>query len=287
MTATSCAATDLFNELSDDDIADVLATHTDPGVAARHLIDGANDQGGRDNVTVVLVDIGDDDDDGGEASALATPVPDADSRLADTRPIAVDELPDAAVGTTVFAPSLDVPDRDDVSPTEPVPVAATPSLPGTATVALPGSPPRDDVPAPSGRRLPVWLAVATSVLIVALVAAALTGIGLWARSGHHIGLAGDEVVVMQGREGGLWWFEPTVAARTGVGRADLTDEQLAGLDGRSVAGEREGVALVESAAAETGPSEAGPSEAPAGSGTPDGGDEPTATSAPGDAATTS
>ena len=40
---------------SDDDIALLLLEHDDPGEAAQALVDAANDAGGRDNVTVVLL----------------------------------------------------------------------------------------------------------------------------------------------------------------------------------------------------------------------------------------
>ena len=41
--------------LTDDDIAAVLASATAIDVAVGHLIDEANERGGRDNVTVALI----------------------------------------------------------------------------------------------------------------------------------------------------------------------------------------------------------------------------------------
>ena len=47
----------LVDEVTDERIGDVLANLTDPQSAADHLVDMANRAGGRDNVTVVVVDI--------------------------------------------------------------------------------------------------------------------------------------------------------------------------------------------------------------------------------------
>src|SRR5215210_1358333 len=60
----------LFNELEDDRIAAVLRRIADPGEAARELVRLANEGGGRDNITVVVVDVVDDDDASARASAV-------------------------------------------------------------------------------------------------------------------------------------------------------------------------------------------------------------------------
>lgn len=47
----------LVDEVDDEEIAAILRTSTNPQVAADHLVRVANDHGGRDNTTVVVVDI--------------------------------------------------------------------------------------------------------------------------------------------------------------------------------------------------------------------------------------
>jgi protein phosphatase len=47
----------LVDEVDDDEIATILRISVDPQVAADHLVRVANDHGGRDNTTVVVVDI--------------------------------------------------------------------------------------------------------------------------------------------------------------------------------------------------------------------------------------
>ena len=47
----------LVDEVRDDEIVDVLTTVTDPQAAADELVALANRQGGRDNITVIVVDV--------------------------------------------------------------------------------------------------------------------------------------------------------------------------------------------------------------------------------------
>jgi PPM family protein phosphatase len=41
--------------VSDDEILDAVARENDPQVAAKYLVDLANERGGNDNITVVLI----------------------------------------------------------------------------------------------------------------------------------------------------------------------------------------------------------------------------------------
>ncbi len=56
----------LSNEVGMDEMADILGEYDDPQDAAHHLVDAANDHGGADNITVVIVDVqvGEDGADG-------------------------------------------------------------------------------------------------------------------------------------------------------------------------------------------------------------------------------
>ncbi len=47
----------LSNELTNDEMAEVLSTEPDPGEAAHQLVEIANEHGGSDNITVVVVDV--------------------------------------------------------------------------------------------------------------------------------------------------------------------------------------------------------------------------------------
>jgi len=47
----------LVDEVADTEIAQIVATHNDAQSAAQALVDAANDHGGRDNITVVVIDV--------------------------------------------------------------------------------------------------------------------------------------------------------------------------------------------------------------------------------------
>ncbi len=64
----------LFNEVSDATIATVLGTTPDPATAAHELVRLANEGGGRDNVTVLVVDVIEDIDHAAIAPTGAHPV---------------------------------------------------------------------------------------------------------------------------------------------------------------------------------------------------------------------
>jgi PPM family protein phosphatase len=69
----------LTTMLRDDAIAEVLRTQADRARAAQELVEAANDAGGVDNITVLLVDVVDDD-----TSDTAEPAADADPPAATT-----------------------------------------------------------------------------------------------------------------------------------------------------------------------------------------------------------
>jgi protein phosphatase len=60
----------LSNEVGADEIADVLRAVEDPGEAARQLVEVANEHGGADNITVVIVDVQVGEGAGGSATKV-------------------------------------------------------------------------------------------------------------------------------------------------------------------------------------------------------------------------
>jgi protein phosphatase len=69
-----------------------------------------------------------------------------------------------------------------------------------------------------------------TVLFVAVVALVLAGavaaVGVFARGAYFVGIRGDEVVIYQGRPGGLLWFDPTIERRTGMAVADVPPARI-------------------------------------------------------------
>jgi protein phosphatase len=92
----------LFNEVSDDQIAAVLRRLADPTDAASELVRLANESGGRDNITVLIVDVVEQE---GHAVIAANPAGDGNGAVAAPSGFAgALDLDDEAVGARGAAP---------------------------------------------------------------------------------------------------------------------------------------------------------------------------------------
>lgn len=83
------ASDGLFNEVPDTETARVLRTEKDPQAAADELVRMAREAGGRDNITVVLVDVADDGGKAESASALLA----SDVGATTARPLPTSSIP--------------------------------------------------------------------------------------------------------------------------------------------------------------------------------------------------
>ena len=178
----------LTNELDDSAIAEQLANTEDPGVIAKALVAAANEHGGRDNSTVLIVDV------------QAEPLTDND------------ELREVAEDNSV-----------DFGHEEEEPLDASASATGEAFEMQPHASTikqrswlYDQV------RISLGAALITLVLTVTTAAMVIT-IGWYARSGYHVDVVANHVVIQKGRAGGLLWFEPTLEQWTQIQISELSD----------------------------------------------------------------
>ena len=200
----------LFNEVDDGQIAAVLTGTEEPQYAADTLIELANAAGGRDNISVIVVDV------------VATPEPAAPFVPAEVddeapaSPVTVDGA--EVVGTPV---ALASPDGSppvggwvdpDAAPTD------------TGPVPIPVRPP--DIPPPAmaepKRRRVTWRSVLFVAAILAILGIAFGAITYYGRSGYYVGFVGDQVAVFKGQKGGVLWVKPTLDGTYELHRADLT-----------------------------------------------------------------
>ena len=231
------ASDGLFNEVDHEGITSVARRLRDPEEAAAELVKMARESGGNDNITVVVVDVVDDGDRAARASAAVAAVPPPPPRSAPSsagRRAAGGTAPDAENddATGLLRPAAATGARSRPAGADGhEPVLGSPTPRTTSDWAGPRpAPASDDAPSfrtpppldgPKDRRLTIRVAAFLVALLV-LVVGAGTAVGFFARGGYFVGVDGDEVVVYKGRSGGLLWFDPTVAKRTGVPVADLT-----------------------------------------------------------------
>jgi PPM family protein phosphatase len=220
----------LFNEVDDDRIAAVLRRLSDPDDAARELVRLANEGGGRDNITVVLVDVVDDDDRSARASAALAGEP------VTTGP----REPDLA-GFSSPAPADGTADAGDATAM----VAAVTTAP--RPVARPSR--RQRRAARRARRRVTWRVVLFTILVLAVLGAAGTAVWWYGRNTYFVAFDGADVAVFRGRPGGFLWFDPTLVERAGIARdevpASMVDRLEDGEDQPTLDDAREFVANLE------------------------------------------
>lgn len=186
----------LVDEVHDDDITAALDDFDDPQLAADHLVLLANEAGGRDNVTVIVVDVLDGDD-----------PPDPTQEI-DVAPLWADGSADPTPAGTLEL------DADPGLPPPAGPAVADPT-------ASPGS---------SKRRRPLRK-FAIGFAIAAVIVVAFVVLSVWARSGYYVAFDdNDQAIIYQGRPGGVLWIEPTAENEMGPARDDLEPDIAAEID---------------------------------------------------------
>jgi protein phosphatase len=203
----------LTNELSDDRIAATLRQVADPQEAARDLVRQARAEGGGDNITVVIVDVVDDEGRSEQASASLA----RDEVLAAARASASGP-PTTPVSRIAVAPT-----EDDVPRPRPVVASAPPE---------PARRPQSPAPAPAAAKPKrfTWRVAGFIVLLVAVVVGTFAAIGVYARSTYYVGFAGDQVAIYKGRPDGVLWFKPTLRERKPLTRAEVPASYLADVE---------------------------------------------------------
>jgi protein phosphatase len=262
----------LSNELTQEELAEVLATVPDPDEAAHRLVDIANEHGGSDNITVVVVDVIIGDDPGSKASVItpigaragapllvghgapapapappiAPPtatvpaVPTGAGPLAAGPPTeAFTEGAQLAFGSRATSLSTNGPASGDLlvdDTTQAVPVAratdrSTASMmPGVATVRP------DETRRQRRRRLGIQRRITVRVILFVLLVAAIPtaayyAIRWYAYDNWIVSVQKGEIVIQQGRHGGVLWFHTKVVDHTGIPSSQLLSTDVGQIHG--------------------------------------------------------
>jgi len=192
----------LFNEVGEDQIGSVLRRLDDPTEAAEELVRLANAGGGRDNITVVVLDVVDD---GGVAEQASAALASSTSSLQSER--------DLAGFTTALAPDEE------------------PSPPPSPTRRQRRAERREARKRDRASRSRLsWRAVLFTVLVLGVLGGAIATIQWYGSSTYFVGFDGDEVAVYKGRPGGLLWIDPTIEEGTGIQRDEVPSRYLGSLE---------------------------------------------------------
>lgn len=201
----------LFNEVGADQIGSVLRRLADPTEAADELVRLANEAGGRDNITAVVVDVLDD---GGVAAAASAALAGAGSGLESAgAPPSASSVEDPAGFTTALP-------QDDLEVDSPEEDASPPTRPS-----------RKERRAASGPRTRItWRVLAFVLLVLVVIGGAFATIHWYGTSTYFVAFDGDEMVIYQGRPDGILWIQPRLEERTGIDRADVPERFLPRID---------------------------------------------------------
>ena len=171
----------LWDEVGDEVITMVLNNHPDPEEAASKLVVWAKEAGGRDNITVIVLDVVDGGEDGRAISASAALDAAGEARTATSR-----------AGTTLLT-ERGSDGRSARGGQGPASGPLSRSSPNTEASLMAGVP----APAASRARLLTWRVVAFVVVLLGVLAAAAVVVvraePVWA-----VALDGNEVVVKEG-----------------------------------------------------------------------------------------
>jgi PPM family protein phosphatase len=205
----------LTNELTIEQISEVLSSVSDPGEVAGLLVQAARTHGGSDNITAVVVDVvvGEDGD---------------------------DSVPTVAAVSADFAHPEPSPDGSEEVPADPYPVSVAEEAPPSRRERRRAK--RRERRMARGRRLITYRTLLFVVLVAGVIAGALYAVRWYDTNSYFVGVNNNELIIYQGRIGGFLWYHPTVVDRTGVTTADVPAVYLqalhAGVEETSVADAR-------------------------------------------------
>ncbi len=195
----------LTNELSDDEITQVLSTIHNPQEAVEALVQAARDHGGSDNITAVLVDVIIGEADDGSTPAVAA-----------VEPGAFGEDPTTAAGgdetgakTATGADQATAPTRGAVAESD------------TLTARERRRARRRERRQLGARRLLTFRALLVVVILAAVIYGAFYAVRWYNNNSYYVKAHGNELVIYQGRIGGFLWYSPVVVQHTGVHTADV------------------------------------------------------------------
>jgi protein phosphatase len=210
----------LVDEITDEAITEVLLAHPDdPDAAAQGLVDAANEAGGRDNITIVIVDVleGDEPPDPTEEFDVVPAWSDDDLDNTGETEIVADPPDHEPDDTDSITAPYD--GGDDVTPVPGAALPITEPEPEPEPTAATAEAPREK------KRLARLVRFILGLGVAAVIVLGFAILAAWARSGYFVSFDDDgEVVIYQGKS--VLWFEPTREAAGQFSRNQLDDKSI-------------------------------------------------------------
>ncbi len=178
----------LPREAADEQIAAVLARFSDPSEAAKELVTLANERGGSDNITAVVVDV-----------------------------LANEDSPETLIVVPAPATSSNTPRRSLVTGSAGHDGKGPPPPAREQTEAVRG-------PSKVGGAVPrrvTGRVIAFALALCVVIGGAIACLGWYARSAYFVTISKGRITILQGRPGGVLWFQPTLAERTAYGTSSV------------------------------------------------------------------
>lgn len=211
----------LFNEVDHGRIEATLRKLADPEEAAHELVRLANEHGGRDNITCVVVDVVD--------NGKGSPASDDEDRIAHAvhgpeRAIAAGTALVESAGSDGSKHDEDPRDDGSGSPDE---GSGVDSDAATDAKSRAGSPRVGWM---------TWRLLLFVFAFLVIVSAVIGSIIYAGTATYYVGFDGDTVAIFRGRPGGVLWIDPQLVERTDLERDEVPAQYLADIDkGRSQA----------------------------------------------------
>ena len=197
----------LFNEVPEERIAAVMRRLAHPADAADELVRLAVDAGGRDNVTVLVVDVVDAGGNGAQAAAAPVTATQEQPTAAELAPFSGGAYTDLDQDEEVVTRRRGRHFRRGGSSDE-----ATGDVEGDG----------------GGRRQRrfTWRVALFTLVVLGLIGGAFATIQWYGRSAYFVGFDGDDVAIFKGRPGGLLWIDPELVEATSLTREDVPPRML-------------------------------------------------------------
>ena len=212
------------NEVPADQITSVLSDTRDPQQAAESLVHMANQAGGNDNATVVVLDVM-----VGEPPSARVGGASAAAGAAMVATGAAGAVPEpASSGDTMVVTALPSPATPEAGPESAGSVTANGVGPAVVSRSLPdagsGRPPVPRRDQPIGARIPRRITFRVLLFLIVLgglVYAGFATVRWYVNGSYFVGLNHHQVVIYQGRPGGFVGIEPKIVTRTKVTSAQV------------------------------------------------------------------